>query len=326
MNSILEVKNLHVSFPSNGNDLHAVRGIDFTLFQGESLGIVGESGCGKSAAIKALVQLLPPYTNLSGEILYKQEKLLSCSKSKIEQIRRKEIGMIFQDPMATLNPTMKAGNQIIESYREVFQEASKKDAVQAALLILTRLGIKDPADLMEAYPPSLSGGLRQRVMIALALIRQPHILLADEPTTAIDAVNRIQILETLKQQQKNLGLTIVLVTHDLSLAAHFCDRIIVMYAGKIVESASAADLFRAPQHPYTVGLINSVPRFNQDRNQPLKSIEGTPPNLNMPLLHCSFCSRCSCAMNICALEIPSLYPIGPSHWSACFKNDPGYPK
>jgi oligopeptide transport system ATP-binding protein len=326
MNPLLKVQNLNILFESNDSHTHVVRGVNFSLFKGEALGIVGESGCGKSALAKSIMQLLPPYSKITGEIFYRQENLLAYTDARMQQIRQKDFGMIFQDPMTTLNPTMKVGVQIMESYKKAFPFASHKCSLKAVMTTITQLGVQNPHEFISAYPHSLSGGMRQKVMIAIALIKQPELLLADEPTTALDATNRIRILKALKKEQTERGLSILLISHDLNLISYFCDQIIVMYAGKIVEYAPTQSLFSRPQHPYTQGLIKSIPNFNLNRDHPLNTIEGVPPNLNDPLQHCSFCLRCPHAMNICAMQIPQLYQINGegSHYSACFKNDPRY--
>lgn len=320
---LLDVRDLHVKFQTQGRALHAVRGIDFSLYEGETLGIVGESGCGKSATAKALIQLTPRYSSeLSGEILYQGENLLTYSEKKMQSIRGKEMGMIFQDPMTSLNPTTKIGHQIMEGYLRHYPNTSKKVASQIALDTLEKVGISHPEERFESYPHTLSGGMRQRAMIALALACRPRILLADEPTTALDVTIQAQILDLLKQIQKETKTSILLITHDMSVVAKMCDRVIIMYAGKIVEKGAVDDIFAAPQHPYTQRLLLSIPRLNQSKSEPLLPIEGTPPNLSYPLPGCAFCPRCHDAMRICASNHPSLLETRPNHFYACFKHDP----
>lgn len=323
MKKLLEVRNLHVKFQTMGGSLHAVRGINFCLHEGETLGIVGESGCGKSATAKALIHLNPRYTSQhEGEVIYREENLLSFSESKMQSIRGKEIGMIFQDPMTSLNPTAKVGTQIMEGYLRHFPKTPHKQARQIALDTLRQVGIPHPEERFDAYPHTLSGGMRQRAMIALALACQPKILLADEPTTALDVTIQAQILDLLKEIQHETGTSILLITHDMSVVAKMCDRVLVMYAGQIVECASVEQLFSAPQHPYTQRLLAAIPRLNQPKDHPLIPIEGTPPNLSHPLKGCSFCARCPSAMQICTSQHPAIFQVGENHWSSCFKHDP----
>ena len=323
MTPIIQVRNLHVKFRTLGGVLHAVRGIDFSLFEGETLGIVGESGCGKSATAKALVQLNPRYSSeLSGEVLYQDENLLAYSERAMRQVRGKEIGMIFQDPMTSLNPTAKIGRQIMEGYLRHFPKTSSKEARKIAIETLGQVGIPHPEERFDAYPHTLSGGLRQRAMIAIALACKPKILLADEPTTALDVTIQAQILDLLKAIQQETKTCILLITHDMSVIAKMCDRVLVMYAGQIVECAPVEQLFASPQHPYTQRLLSAIPRLNQSKDHPLIPIEGTPPNLIHPLKGCGFCVRCPYAMKICAQAHPPLFPIKDDHLAACFKHDP----
>ncbi len=325
MKKLLDVRNLNVKFRTLGGLLHAVRGIDFYMHEGETLGIVGESGCGKSATAKALIQLNPRYsTEFTGEILYRDENLLSFSERKMQSVRGKEIGMIFQDPMTSLNPTLRVGRQVMEGYLRHFPKTPQKTARRIALDTLAKVGIPHPEERFEAYPHTLSGGMRQRAMIALALACQPKILLADEPTTALDVTIQAQILDLLKQIQQETGTSILLITHDMSVVAKMCDRVIVMYAGQIVECASVDEIFASPQHPYTQRLLSAIPRLNQLKDHPLIPIEGTPPNLSHPLKGCGFCARCPDAMNICANNQPILFEPKPGHFSACFKHDPRF--
>jgi oligopeptide transport system ATP-binding protein len=319
---LLGVKNLHVKFRTMGGLLHAVRGVDFSLQEGETLGIVGESGCGKSATAKALLQLNPRHTSeFSGEVLYQGENLLSFSEKKMQGVRGKEIGMIFQDPMTSLNPTTKIGKQIMEGYLRHFPKTSRKEAREIAIETMRLVGIPHPEERFEAYPHTLSGGMRQRAMIALALACKPKILLVDEPTTALDVTIQAQILDLLLEIQEKTKTSILLITHDLSVVAKMCARVIVMYAGQIVECASALQLFSSPQHPYTQRLLAAIPRLDQRKDDPLVPIEGTPPNLSHPLKACGFCARCPDAMNICTMQQPPLYEVAPNHFCACYKHD-----
>lgn len=323
--SILQVKNLHVRFRTLGSSLHAVRGVDFSLKEQETLGIVGESGCGKSALAKALIQLNPRYNSeLEGEVIYQNEDLFKFSEKKMQAVRGKEIAMIFQDPMTSLNPTTKIGSQIMEGYLRHYPKTPFQKARQTAMELLKRVGIPHPEERFDAYPHTLSGGMRQRAMIALALACQPKILIADEPTTALDVTIQAQILDLLKEIRQEIQTSIILITHDLSVIANTCDRVIVMYAGQIVECAPVLELFSSPRHPYTRRLLAAIPRLNQPTTLPLIPIEGTPPNLIHPLKGCGFCARCPDAMKICAESPPSLLEISPSHFGACHQLDPRF--
>ncbi len=322
MKKILDIRNLNVKFRTLGKLLHAVRGVDFCLYEGETLGIVGESGCGKSATAKALIQLNSPYNcECSGEVLYQGENLLSFSEKKMQSVRGKEIGMIFQDPMTSLNPTAKIGWQIMEGYLRHFPRTPRSEARAIALETLKQVGIPHPEERFDTYPHTLSGGMRQRSMIALALACKPKILLADEPTTALDVTIQAQILDLLLEIQKETKATLLLITHDLSVIAKMCDRVIVMYAGQIVECATVGQLFSSPQHPYTQRLLSAIPRLNQPKDHPLIPIEGAPPNLTHPLKYCGFCARCPDAMKICTLEHPPLFEVATKHTCACYKYD-----
>lgn len=319
---LLDVRNLHVRFFTQDGALHAVRGIDFCLHEGETLGLVGESGCGKSATAKALMQLTPRHTSaLLGEILYENQNLLSLSERKMQSVRGKKIGMIFQDPMTSLNPTLRIGHQIMEGYLRHYPHTPLKEARKIALETLHKVGIPHPEERFETFPHTLSGGLRQRAMIAVALACQPKILLADEPTTALDVTIQAQILTLLQEIQQETKTAILLITHDMSVVAKMCHRVAVMYAGRIVESAPVKQIFSSPQHPYTRRLLSAIPRLDQPKKHPLIPIEGTPPNLSRPLPGCGFCARCPDAMRICASAEPPLFHIG-SGLSACFKHDP----
>ncbi len=323
MKKLLDVKNLEVTFQVNQKNLYAVRNVSFFLNEGERLGIVGESGCGKSAMAKSLVKLLPSSCyKMQGEIWFDGKNLMEYSERELQKIRGKEIGMIFQDPMTSLNPTLKIGTQIVEGYLRHHPEASYQEAYNCALEMLELVGISQSKDRANAYPHTLSGGMRQRVMIALALVCKPKLLLADEPTTSLDVTIQAQILELMKTVQDKTRTSTILITHDLSVVAGFCDRVLVMYAGQIVEDASVEQLFSNPQHPYTQRLLQSIPRLNMSKDEPLIPIDGTPPNLLYPPKGCAFWTRCSEAMNICASENPGSFCIGEGHTSFCWKHDP----
>ena len=322
MKELLQVQDLQVKFRTSKGLLHAVRKISFSMYPGEIVGIVGESGCGKSAAIKALSQIHHRSScEIGGKILYNDQDLLTFSEDQMRKVRGKEISMIFQDPMTSLNPTMPIGKQIMEGYLQHFPEAGKVAAKEKALQMLLKVGIPFPLERFYDYPHMLSGGMRQRVMIAIALACEPKLLLADEPTTALDVTIQAQILELLKSIQKEMQTAILLITHDLGVVANFCSRILVMYAGKIIEQAPVEELFCNPQHPYTKLLIAAIPRMDQNKEQKLLSIAGTPPNLLRELQGCSFCPRCPYAMKICMDQDPPLFMPAREHTSACFLHD-----
>lgn len=317
---LLQVNNLHVSFSLPKKHLHAVRGASFILNEGEILGIVGESGCGKSTMAKALVKLLPSSCTISGEIIYENNNLVDVSEKEMQKIRGKHIASIFQDPMTSLNPTTKIGMQIVEGYLQHFGNSSFKEAKEYALDLLELVGIPQATLRFNEYPHTLSGGMRQRVMIALALASKPKLLIADEPTTALDVTIQAQILDLMMRIKEKTQTSILLITHDLSVVAGYCDRVIVMYAGKIIESASVEQLFEYPDHPYTQRLLRSIPRLDMPKNIPLLPIEGSPPDLTTELRGCAFCTRCNQAMNICLLEDPPLKEVHPGHKIACWQH------
>lgn len=322
MKKLLQVEDLNITFKMRKQKLHAVRGVNFSIHEGETLGIVGESGCGKSVTAKSLLRLMPKhYTEASGKILYQDIDLMGFSEKKMQTVRGKEISMIFQDPMTSLNPTLKIGFQILEGFKRSYPGIPHQDALKYAIEMLNLVGIPQPEDRIDEYPHTLSGGMRQRIMIALALASKPKLLIADEPTTALDVTIQAQILDLLKKVQKTLRTSIILITHDLSVVAGFCDRVLVMYAGKIVEEATVDELFSSPKHPYTQRLLQSKPRLDMAQDQPLVPIEGTPPDLSLPLAGCGFCTRCPLAMNICNSQHPPLFEIDKEHRAACWLHD-----
>ena len=320
MSTLLDVKNLEVAFGASSQKVHAVRGISFFLRQGERLGIVGESGCGKSATAKALIKLLPYSCSITGEATFHGHNLIAMDEKELQGVRGKEIGMIFQDPMTSLNPTARVGRQIAEGYLRHNPLATDDEALSAAREMLELVGIPHPDELMRAYPHTLSGGMRQRVMIAIALVCKPKLLLADEPTTALDVTIQAQILNLMQTIQKKTGTSIILITHDLSVVAGFCDRVLVMYAGQIVEDAPVDRLFANPQHPYTQRLLESIPRLNMSKDEPLIPIEGSPPNLMSPPAGCPFWNRCHEAMQICHKQNPPAHLVEEEHRSFCWKH------
>lgn len=308
MKPLLKVNNLKICFHTYLGKVEAVRGISFEIMPGETVGIVGESGCGKSVTAQALLRLIPtpPGEIESGEIFFQEKELLNAPKKFMKQIRGKEIGMIFQDPMTSLNPTMRIGKQIMEGLCR-HQKLPKQEAHKRALELLQLVEISNPEKRITQYPHEFSGGMRQRIMIAIALACNPKLLIADEPTTALDVTISAQILELMKTVQKKMGTSIILITHDLGVVAGMCDRVLVMYAGQIVESGSITEIFRNPLHPYTKGLLRSIPRLDMDRSTTLTPIFGTPPNLLNPPSGCAFCPRCESAMRICQQKEPPLH-------------------
>jgi oligopeptide transport system ATP-binding protein len=319
MMPLLEVKNLSVTFSTYLGKVHAIRNISFTIEKGETVAIVGESGCGKSVTAQAIMGLIPypPGRIENGEIIFNGTPLLYKSKKEMEQIRGKEIGMIFQDPMTSLNPTMRIGNQIIEGLIK-HQGYSKQKAKEHAIELLMLVGISDPEKRIEQYPYEFSGGMRQRVVIAIALACNPKLLIADEPTTALDVTIQAQILNLMKEIQMKMGTSIILITHDLGIVAGMCDRVIVMYGGQIVESGSVEQIYTVPRHPYTHGLLRSVPRLDMDKGKELVPIYGSPPNLLNPPQGCPFYPRCEYAMQICKSYPPSLELLEHKHQVACW--------
>jgi len=323
MEKILEVKDLHVSFQTYAGEVKAVRGVNFDIKEGETIGIVGESGCGKSVTAKSIMQLLPNNSvkYKQGSIEFNGKNLLGNSEKDMQRIRGKQISMIFQDPMTSLNPTSKVGNQIIEAILK-HNKINRKEAFDKALNMLELVGIPQPSKRIHQYPHEYSGGMRQRAMIAMALACNPRLLIADEPTTALDVTIQAQILELMKDIQEKTGTSIILITHDLGVVAEICERVVVMYAGQVVETAMVRDLYKKPQHPYTEGLLKSVPKLNMDRKQPLAPIIGTPPDLIDPPKGCPFFARCEYAMGICKNNNPGLEEVNPGHFAACWLHHP----
>ena len=323
MEKLLEVKDLMIDFRTYGGTVQAVRGVSFSVEQGETVGIVGESGCGKSVTAKSIMKLLtsPPASYKNGEILFKGKNILQASERELEQLRGNEVSMIFQDPMTSLNPTMLVGQQIIETLLK-HHKMPVKMAYEKALNVLREVGIPQPEKRMQQYPHEFSGGMRQRVMIAMALVCRPQLIIADEPTTALDVTIQAQILELMKEIQRQYETAIILITHDLGVVAEMCDVVVVMYAGKIVEKGRVQDIFSNPQHPYTKGLLKSIPRFDMDRNQRLSPIIGSPPDLFAPPEGCSFYSRCEHAMKVCKQHDPALEEVRNNQLSACWLHHP----
>lgn len=323
MDKILEVKDLHVSFHTYAGEVKAVRGVNFHVNRGEAVAIVGESGCGKSVTAQSLMKLIPmpPGEIKSGQIIFNGQDIVKKSNKEMESIRGKEIGMIFQDPMTSLNPTMTVGNQIMEGLIK-HQKMAKSAARQRAIELLEIVGIPQPEKRITQYPHEFSGGMRQRAMIAIALACSPKLLIADEPTTALDVTIQAQILELMKDLQKKMGTSIIMITHDLGVVAEMCERVIVMYAGKVIETGTVDEVFYNPQHPYTKGLLRSVPRLDLNRDEPLTPIFGTPPDLLRPPAGCGFTARCDSAMRICQEVDPELKELSKTQHCACWLQHP----
>ena len=304
---ILEVKNLQTSFFTDEGEVKAVNGVDFSIEKGKTIGIVGESGSGKSITSLSILRLLqePAGKVVGGEIIFKGENLLTKSKKEMMSIRGNNISMIFQEPMTSLNPTLTCGEQIAESIR-IHQKLKRKEAWIKAVDMLRLVGIPSPEKRAKQYPFELSGGMRQRVMIAIALSCNPELLIADEPTTALDVTIQAQILDLMKKLQSELGTSLMLITHDLGVVAEMCDKVAVMYCGKIVEYADVKTIFTDPKHPYTNGLLHSVPKHDQDYEGDLSVIKGSVPSpFNLPT-GCAFAPRCPHARDICHSKLPDL--------------------
>ena len=324
-NALVEVKNLSVSYFTYAGEVHSVRDISFTLARGKTTALVGESGCGKTVASKSLMGLIerPGRILEGGQILYNGRNVLEFSKKEWSAFRGKECSMIFQDALVSLNPTIPVGKQIVENLKNHNEEnLAPGQSRQRAAEMIDMAGIPDAETCMAKYPHELSGGQRQRIMIATAMITRPSLLIADEPTTALDVTIQAQILELMKDLQKRLGMAIVMITHDLGVVADMADDIIVMYAGKIVERGSGDDIFYDPRHPYTWALMNSTPRLDWDSKKPLATIEGTIPDAIHPPAGCPFCSRCPYAMAVCAAHEPPNVTVAGRHQTACWLTDP----
>ncbi|AET67014.1 oligopeptide/dipeptide ABC transporter, ATP-binding protein [Desulfosporosinus orientis DSM 765] len=316
---LLEVDNLSTSFFTYAGEVRAVSGVSFHVDEGEALGIVGESGCGKSVTVQSVMRLIPnpPGKIVGGQIRFLGQDLVKLSEKQMTEIRGKSMGMIFQDPMTSLNPVLTIGRQMTEVLQR-HEGIGKQEAMERAEKYLEMVGIPNAKRRLKQYPHEFSGGMRQRVMIALALLCNPKLLIADEPTTALDVTIQAQILELMKDLKQKINTSIILITHDLGVVAGLCSRIIVMYGGKIVESGTVHDIFKSPQHPYTWGLLKSVPRLDDQSRTKLLPINGTPPDLLQPPVGCGFTARCSYAMKICAEKPPEVTEICPGHQAACW--------
>ena len=317
--SLLHVDDLHVHFKTDDGLVRAVNGVSFTLEPGQTLGIVGESGSGKSVTNLALLGLVPQPPGLiaGGRALYRGQDLLRMTSAELSQIRGRRIAMIFQDPMTALNPFLTVGDQIMEVTRLHLKHTAAQ-ARRHAIEMLAKVEIPAPDRRIDDYPHQFSGGMRQRVMIAMALACQPDVLIADEPTTALDVTIQAQMLELIKELQTSQGTAVILITHALGVVASVCDRVLVMYAGKIVEEAAVGPLFAQPQHPYTLGLLQSIPRWDEETRGPLQAIVGQPPNMLHPPAGCPFHPRCPYVIDKCRTEMPPLDPAVHGGRKACW--------
>ncbi|WP_243355949.1 ABC transporter ATP-binding protein [Bacillus litorisediminis] len=320
---VLKVNHLRTSFFTADGEIPAVDDVSFYVNKGEVLGIVGESGCGKSVTSLSIMKLIPspPGKIVSGEIWMEEENIVKASERQMRKIRGNEIAMIFQEPMTSLNPLFTIGNQLVEGIR-IHEKVSKNEAEKRAVDMLKLVGLPRAEELMKEYPHQLSGGMRQRVMIAMALSCKPRLLIADEPTTALDVTIQAQILDLMKQLNKQLGTAIMLITHDLGVVAEVCQRVMVMYAGQVVEEATVSEIFKNPKHPYTIGLLQSIPDIRRKKEK-LYSIPGQVPKPGSIKKGCRFYARCPHAMERCKDEDPSLYKIGDGHQVRCFLAEEG---
>ena len=326
MSRLLEVKDLRTSFTTHIGEVHAVRGVSFNLDRGEAIGIVGESGCGKSVTMMSIMRLLSDNGKIAGgEIIFDGKDISKADENVMEGIRGNDIGMIFQDPMTSLNPVFTVGDQLIEPLIK-HRKLSKKEAREVACKMLELVGMPSAEKRMKQYPHEFSGGMRQRVMIAMSLVCEPKLIIADEPTTALDVTIQAQILDLMKDLKDKLNTSIILITHDLGVVADLCTKINVMYGGIVVEAGSDEDIFYRGRHPYTWGLLNSIPNPKSDVKEKLKPIEGQPPDLLNPPVGCPFTARCDYSMKICLEKQPPLFVVGEGHKVACWLCHENAPK
>jgi oligopeptide transport system ATP-binding protein len=326
MQRLLEIKNLRTSFFTHVGEVKAVGGVSFHLDKGEALGIVGESGSGKSITMMSLMGILADNGKVvEGEILFDGKDLTKLSEREMQNIRGNDISMIFQDPMTCLNPVFTIGNQLTEHLIK-HKGITKKQAYDKAVKMLSLVGIPSPESRMKQYPHEFSGGMRQRVMIAMALATDPKLLIADEPTTALDVTIQAQILELMTELKEKVNTSIILITHDLGVVADVCSRINVMYGGLLAETGNTSDVFYRPRHPYTWGLLKSIPNPKTLVKERLKPIDGQPPDLLKPPAGCPFAARCEYAMKVCMTQRPPMFEVSEGHKAACWLNHPDAPK
>jgi peptide/nickel transport system ATP-binding protein/oligopeptide transport system ATP-binding protein len=321
---VLDVKGLRTVFRTRSGEVHAVNDVSFSVAPGELLGVVGESGSGKSVTMMSLIGLLPspPAEVLGGRVMFEGQDLLKVDGETLRRVRGGKIGFVFQDPMTSLNPVFTVGSQIMEPLR-VHMGMDRRAARARARDLLEMVGIPDADRRLEDYPHQFSGGMRQRVMIAIALACEPRLLIADEPTTALDVTIQAQILELMGELRQRLGMAVIWITHDLGVIAGIADRVMVMYGGQVVEEAAVETLFGDPRHPYTRALLGTVPSLHGERTPRLSVIEGQPPLLGAAPDACTFRDRCPVAFAVCARVNPQLYPVAPGHGVACLRADPG---
>jgi oligopeptide/dipeptide ABC transporter ATP-binding protein len=319
---LLEITGLRTEFYTSDGTVNAVNGISYTVEAGETVAIVGESGCGKSVGALSVLRLIPdpPGRIVDGQILFEGRDLLTLSDDEIREVRGREISMIFQEPMTSLNPVLTVGRQLTETMMR-HMDISQEGADARAIELLSLVGISDPPRRLKQYPHHLSGGMRQRVMIAMALSCDPKLIIADEPTTALDVTIQAQILELMKNLSRRLGVAQIIITHNLGVVARYADRVNVMYAGKIVETGDAKQIYHNPRHPYTLGLLASVPRLDQPRGTKLIPIEGQPPDLARLGAGCAFRPRCQFAGDRCSQSVPDLEAVEDGHFSACWHHE-----
>jgi oligopeptide transport system ATP-binding protein len=319
MPALLEIKDLRTQFQTREGIVYAVNGVSYQLEEGETLGIVGESGCGKTVNVLSLMRLIPepPGKIAGGQALFQGKDLLKMSSDEIRHVRGAQIAMVFQDPMTSLNPVLTIGRQLTEAL-ELHLGMNKEQSRQRSIELLEMVGIPKAGDRLNDYPHQFSGGMRQRVMISMALSCAPQVLIADEPTTALDVTIQAQIVELVKRLRDELGMAIIWITHDLGIIAGLAKRVIVMYAGFIIEEAPVKELYGDPRHPYTLGLLGSLPRLDETMHRRLVSIEGLPPDLLGLPPGCPFAPRCVYAMDRCHKENPPLESVSPGHWKACW--------
>ncbi len=322
MATLLEIENLQTHFFTSAGVVKAVDGVSYTVDEGETVAVVGESGCGKSVTAMSILRLIPwpPGKIVGGSIRFDGQDLLQLTEEEMRNIRGRDIGMIFQEPMTSLNPVLTIGLQLTETLM-AHTNITEKKAIERAVELLGMVGISEPERRLVQYPHHLSGGMRQRVVIAMALSCDPKLIIADEPTTALDVTIQAQILELMKDLTKRLGVAMIVITHNLGVVARYADRVNVMYAGRIIESGSAQDIYYNPKHPYTLALLKSVPRMDQARQAKLDPVDGQPPDLSKLDAGCSFRARCRFATVKCAQEYPALEQVSDTQYAACWEKD-----
>jgi oligopeptide/dipeptide ABC transporter ATP-binding protein len=322
VSTLLKVENLQTQFFTSAGVVRAVDGISYDVAPGETVAVVGESGCGKSVGAMSILRLIPnpPGKIVGGSIKFDGKDLLTLSDAEMREIRGRDIGMIFQEPMTSLNPVLSIGRQLTETL-EHHLGVSRRDADKRARDLLGLVGISEPDRRLKQYPHHLSGGMRQRVMIAMALACEPKLIIADEPTTALDVTIQAQILELMKNLTRQMGVAMIIITHNLGVVARYADRVNVMYAGRIIESGTAQDIYHSPKHPYTLALLRSVPRMDQPRGEKLMPVDGQPPDLTKLDDGCSFRPRCGFAVDKCARAAPDLEEVGNGHITACWQKN-----